>query len=1518
MGKAFLKKTTSLLQAKRKRKRWQRTMISLSLVVAMVTSCLLIHPAITMERTAICGQEEHTHTKECYEHRLVCGKTEQSAVPATEEKVLNCSKAVHEHGEGCYDAEGQLVCTTEAHNHDDSCYQIIRTEGVEGHAHTDACYEDALICGKQEHTHTEACYPKETEAATQAQTQAQTQAETTAAVTETQPAAPQDVTVTEVAKVETATEKATEAEKPEARTLTVKNEEYTIQVDCPADAKIPKNAVLSIREIKKNDSDYNSTYERAASVVLMKTAKKIETVRFFDLSISVDGKEIQPKAAVTVKITFTKPIQSPEGSEVRAIRLGDDADVLATNTNKANGSWSQITFKAKKLTVYVAAEIAVPVAETAVTEAETSEVMMLAAETEETETEAATEVVTEALTEESTEAATEESTETFTEDATEEATEAVTEESTEAVTEEMTEESTEEPDTEEMTEEDPATPHILTAKGSDYTVEVTYTTEAGIPEGAELQVREIAQGTAEYESYYQQAMAAVQEGDTTSISFARFFDISFVYEGEEIEPSAPVAVKITYADAVEVPEAGEVKSVHFGDEAEVLNVQTNEKNGAMDEVTFDAESFSVYGIVGTETLTGDVITADGEMYTISVTFGADAKIPDGATLKVEEIDSESEIYKTEFDKAEELLQKEDAELHVQQARFFDVKIMDGDTEVQPQSEVRVTITAEDISSDNDGLYVTHTHDDTTVLVDAITQATSENEAKYEFKVDNFSYLGAFSANAEISMSVGDTATLNGTTSTNHTWSSDKPAIVQVSGSGASATITALSVGTATITHRYTRKDKNRKETYTIVVTAASTGKIRVYVYVCANGISDECLELLGIDKNTLDGNGYFPAGEIELDASYLNGKTGTTTGGEPLINSTSDWESVLASLSNMNTSNFTSKDSVDSKDYTVNKDNCVGEYLSQARGDIGKRWGSQCTALFYWPSGYHSYGFDDQTVMYHLDLFFNTKEITFITGNNGITSGSAADNTTVDSRTYITGSSIQEPRNLTIPDGYRFVGYYTDADFTTPWDGIGTPLNEDQTVYIKITPLENVIIYYKNVTGSEAGSLSSDSEGLNPVTGVAVGSTATPKEGYQFIGWYADKDCTILLSRDQKYVPDKGDDNWIDGTTYYAKFATEGIEDQNFIIVQKTFSGITKDQIPSDFTITVTNNSTGKQTLLGKASATISADGLTWSWRIDGATIGEYTVTERNETVTNYTVTTEGAGQTVTVAAAKMTISTIEHETTCSKKNWPVQGGKFFAGTLTDGGIVVITEHPLSAAQREAVKTYVLKINGPWKEPVYYYSLDEQVKNGAFSIKGGTVTYNSTSAEVVFSDTNLWQHVATLSYDEEEAAKNPEISVTNTYVPQTKVITIVKTDDSGNKLAGATFNLVKGSKAVSGSPFNTNTSNGNTFELLYGDDYKLTETKAPDGYVILDSDVYFKVGANGVQLVDSDGNAKDYDNVSISDDGLTVKVTNTPGKALPNTGGSGTLPYTLGGLLLMCAAALMYGFRMRRRERRLN
>ena len=52
--------------------------------------------------------------------------------------------------------------------------------------------------------------------------------------------------------------------------------------------------------------------------------------------------------------------------------------------------------------------------------------------------------------------------------------------------------------------------------------------------------------------------------------------------------------------------------------------------------------------------------------------------------------------------------------------------------------------------------------------------------------------------------------------------------------------------------------------------------------------------------------------------------------------------------------------------------------------------------------------------------------------------------------------------------------------------------------------------------------------------------------------------------------------------------------------------------------------------------------------------------------------------------------------------------------------------------------------------------------------------------------------------------------------------------------------------------------------------------------------------------------------------GWIVTISNNAGVELPMTGGPGTLLYTLSGLALMLGAALMYGFRMRRRERRLN
>lgn len=60
--------------------------LCLSCVVVFCTVYALILPAITLERKTVCGQEEHSHTEECYssDGQLACGKTE------------------HTHTESCY------------------------------------------------------------------------------------------------------------------------------------------------------------------------------------------------------------------------------------------------------------------------------------------------------------------------------------------------------------------------------------------------------------------------------------------------------------------------------------------------------------------------------------------------------------------------------------------------------------------------------------------------------------------------------------------------------------------------------------------------------------------------------------------------------------------------------------------------------------------------------------------------------------------------------------------------------------------------------------------------------------------------------------------------------------------------------------------------------------------------------------------------------------------------------------------------------------------------------------------------------------------------------------------------------------------------------------------------------------------------------------------------------------------------------------------------------------------------
>ena len=142
-------------------------------------------------------------------------------------------------------------------------------------------------------------------------------------------------------------------------------------------------------------------------------------------------------------------------------------------------------------------------------------------------------------------------------------------------------------------------------------------------------------------------------------------------------------------------------------------------------------------------------------------------------------------------------------------------------------------------------------------------------------------------------------------------------------------------------------------------------------------------------------------------------------------------------------------------------------------------------------------------------------------------------------------------------------------------------------------------------------------------------------------------------------------------------------------------------------------------------------------------------------------------------------------------------------------------------------------------------------------------------------------------------------------------------DDGQQALAGAEFTLY--ADIDKASIVKQNIVSGQDGKCEIGDlafgTYYLYEEKAPDGYNRLSEPIRITVNGNGVSAQrGTTGEA-----ITVTPDkgtGSTVyvlEIFNSKGIMLPETGGSGTEVYTLGGLAVI-AASLMYGLGMRRRK----
>ena len=93
-----------IFEYQKQMKRFRRSLLALSLAVAIITTSVLVRPAISVSGTTICGYEEHTHSAACQGVNLTCAVTDAS----------------HQHTETCYTKT--IICELPEHTHTLECY----------------------------------------------------------------------------------------------------------------------------------------------------------------------------------------------------------------------------------------------------------------------------------------------------------------------------------------------------------------------------------------------------------------------------------------------------------------------------------------------------------------------------------------------------------------------------------------------------------------------------------------------------------------------------------------------------------------------------------------------------------------------------------------------------------------------------------------------------------------------------------------------------------------------------------------------------------------------------------------------------------------------------------------------------------------------------------------------------------------------------------------------------------------------------------------------------------------------------------------------------------------------------------------------------------------------------------------------------------------------------------------------------------------------------------------------------
>ncbi len=423
-------------------------------------------------------------------------------------------------------------------------------------------------------------------------------------------------------------------------------------------------------------------------------------------------------------------------------------------------------------------------------------------------------------------------------------------------------------------------------------------------------------------------------------------------------------------------------------------------------------------------------------------------------------------------------------------------------------------------------------------------------------------------------------------------------------------------------------------------------------------------------------------------------------------------------------------------------------------------------------------------------------------------------------------------------------------------------------------------------------------------------------------------------------------------------------EDQPMIRVQKTFEGLTEEAIgnlSNDFCITVKDNSDEEVAVLkirknaseGKMEGVIvqgpevsgTASTITYTWEVHNVEAGTYKVVENGTDTSGYVLkstTVNGnpydSNTTVTTQNPTFNATEVGRITSQETTKYKFNNVDVIVISLTDTETteyVVWSEDKLSAGERKGLQEAISEAgkgqfgdsNFGTSTKISFFSSRELIEKGFYY--RGKISVDSENNLVFEGGKRQWNMIWLGSY-ERTGAVDAEIEVINTYGTATMNVDLQKFGtDYTVPLSGAKFELYKGTDDSGNINWNTvvkeeisvdNASDIIELEGLESGYYRLKEIQAPEGYQILDSDIYFKVDSinNTLVLVDMEGNELTETNNLMwrisSNNSKQIQIKNNTLYSLPSAGGPGIYWYTLSGILLMLGAALIVYKQQRKRE----